>query len=124
MKGSRMGRFLPQNLFAQQPAGVQVATLQMMLRRFKYGCRLQENLFKSELVVFTPKVFQSYLAPLNCDNTGGDRRRDLKVMRFGIRRGDKFSIQFQIVLIVLCFDGELNLWHTNLLPRARRIVTT
>ncbi len=57
MKRSRMGRLLAQNLFAQQPASVQLATFQMPLRRFKYSCRLQERLFKGEEVVFAPTVF-------------------------------------------------------------------
>lgn len=123
MKRSRMGRFLPQNLFAQQPAGVQVAALQMMLRRCKYGCRLQGNLFKGEQVVLIPKVFQSYLAPLNCYFAAGDRRRNPEMVRY-IDGGGTFSIQFQKVFTVFCFDIELNPWHTYLLSRIRRILTT
>ena len=66
----------------------------MTLRRFKYGCCLQESLFKGEQVVVTPSVLQSYLAALNCDSTVGDRRRDPEDMRYMIG-GVNFSIQFQ-----------------------------
>jgi hypothetical protein len=37
----------------------------MMLRRFKYGCCLQDYLFEGEQVVLTAKVLQYYPVRLN-----------------------------------------------------------